>query len=495
MRQSYWLENYKKTPIPNKRLAKETDILIIGGGMTGISTAYQLKDTGKRITLVEAKELGHGVTGFTTAKVSVLHDTLLSSIYKYHGLKKAMLYLESQIEAANLIEEIIIKEKINCDYKKEDAYLYATTNKELNKLNKEYNLLKRLGAGIELVDDIELPIKIKKAIKYKNNASFHPLKYLNGIVKILLKSGVSIHENSRVMDIDDNGTYFNTEFENGDIIKSEIVIVATHYPIMKVMGLYFSKLVQERSYAVAFETKKVIPGMYINICDPIRSYRNINNKTMILGGGSHFAGDEIDIDYYNELRDAIKNYDNNAKIINEWSTEDCMPVDYIPFIGQYSWLSPKVYVATGFQKWGMTNSHVAALSISRDILNLDNPYHKLYNPTRCSHIRSFGNFLGFMGKIIVGMVLSRLVIPKDAKANIKIGSGDVIRTEGKTVAVYRKSYNKYLSFKPHCTHLGCNITWNDIDKTWDCKCHGSRFNPDGSVLNEPANKPLETSTK
>ena len=472
MRRSYWLENYRKTKIPKLAFKRKVDILIIGAGITGISTAYMLKDLGKEITLLDAKEVAGGVTAYTTAKVSVLHNTLFSDIKKYHGIHKTYLYLQSQIEAANKIKEIIETERIDCEYKQENAYVYATTDAELRKLEKEWNLLKEIDKSVELVDEIPLPINIKKAIKYRDNAVFHPLKYCHALVKILLKNGVNIHENAPVVNIDDFEKCYVAELENGEKIISETLIIATHYPIKKFSGLYFTKLVQDRSYAVAFKTKQAIPGMYININDPIRSYRNINNQTMILGGGSHHAGDEPKIDHYQELAKAVKAYDPKAKIINTWGTEDCMSVDHLPFIGQYSFLSPKCYVATGFGKWGMTNSHVAALAIKRDIMGIENPYRELYNPTRFSQMRGFPNWLNFLGKIVYGLVISKFKYPDTLRSKIKVGSGKVIKEEQGPVAVYRKSKDEFLVFKPCCTHLGCGIIWNEIDKTWDCRCHG-----------------------
>ena len=491
LRRSYWLDNYNKTKIPKKELPRRTDILIIGGGITGISTAYMLKDLDQKITILDANEVGSGVTAYTTAKVSILHDTLYSDLTKYHGKEKTFLYLESQKEAAELIEKIIKKERIACNYKKEDAYIYATTDEEFFKLKKEWEILKELDDEVELVDQSPLPIKIKKAIRYKNNAVFHPLKYLNNLVKILLKKGIDIHEQARVVNIDDNETYYEVELETGEKICSEILIVATHYPIKKFSGLYFTKLLQERSYAVAFKTSKAIKGMYINIDNPIRSYRNINKKTMIVGGGSHCAGDEVKVNYYQELKETALEYDEKAKILNESSTEDCMSVDQLPFIGQYSLFSPKCYVATGFGKWGMTNSHVAALSIMRDIKGMDNPYQELYNPTRFSQIKALPNFISFLGKITNGLILSKLRYPRDEYSTIPIDSGKVIKEKTGAVAIYRKSKDEFIRFKPNCTHLGCSILWNELDKTWDCKCHGSRFSPEGNVLNEPACKPLD----
>ena len=492
LRNSYWLETYKKPNVKRKKLIKKTDILIIGAGITGISTAYSLKDIGKKVTVVEALEVGSGVTAYTTAKVTVLHGALLSKIRDLHGIDVANLYFKSQIEAFNLIKNIIKKENIDCDFKHEDAYVYASTDEEVAKLEKEWEILKEIDSNVELVSITPLPKDIIKAIKYKNNATFHPLKYVARLAEIIQEAGVNIYENSRVVDISlEDGNYM-VEMECGAVINSEIVVVATHYPIKKFSGLYFTKLIQERSQAVAFKTRKVIPGMYINIKEPIRSYRSINEKTMIMGGCSTDVGESISTNYYEELKKAVSVYDKEATILNEWSTEDCMPVDYVPFIGKYALTTPNLYVATGFQKWGMTNSHVAALTIKRDILELDNLYKELYNPTRFSHLRGIIHFGEYLAKIIDGLVITKLTYPEDIEQSIEIGSGKVINNQdGKNVAIYRTSKDEFLYFKPNCTHLGCGINWNDLDKTWDCKCHGSRFSPDGKVLNDPAYEPLE----
>lgn len=487
---SYWLNdiNYNHQ---NPKMINETDILIIGAGMAGLMTAYELSKNNKDIAIVDARKIFHGVSSKTTAKLTTMHNQIYQKICKYHGIKKAKLYYKSQKEALDYIVNIIKTEKIDCNLIKQDNYIYATSKNGNDKLLKEFFLLKKIGANVELIDKIKIDIPIKSAIKCSNQYIFHPIKYLNKIKDIIEKANIPIYQNYNAIKIKKEKDYYNVLFSNGDKIKTNKIIIATHYPFLNPSGLYYAKLYQENNYLIAFKTNKEIDGMYINSENPVKSLRPYKNIGIIVGN-SHKSGDKVNYqEYMSKLRSSVYEFDKDAIITNEWTNQDVMSIDSLPFIGQYSRFHPNIYVATAFHTWGMTNSHVAALLISKEILNGKSEYTKIYSPLRFSHIKSPLESLKMVGKAVDGLILSRFFTPKSNLKNIKINSGSIVNYKGKYYAAYRMTEKEYIFLLPNCPHTYCFIQWNDVEKTWDCKCHGSRFDIYGNVITGPTTKPLK----
>lgn len=491
---SYWLNGINCNH-QNPKMINKTDILIIGAGMTGLMIGYELSKNKKDIIIVDSGKIFHGVSSKTTAKLTTMHNQLYQDINAYHGLKKAKLYYKSQKEALDYIINIIETEKIDCDLEKQDSYIYATNQDGTNKLLKEFSILKKIGLDVELIDNLKIDIKIKYAIKCNNQYMFHPMKYLNKIKDIIEKKRIPIYQNYNAIKIEKENNYYNVLFSNGEKIKTNKIIMANHYPFFNPSGMYYAKLYQENNYLVAFKTEKNIDGMYINSEKPVlslRSYNNGNEKIGIMVGNSHKAGNKVN--YHrcmSKLKNSVYEFDKNAIIINEWTNQDVMSIDFLPFIGQYSRFHPNIYVATAFHTWGMTNSHVAALLISKEITNTESEYKKLYSPLRFSHIRSPIESIKIIGKAINGLIISRFFTYKNNLKNIKEKSGDIIKYKGKYYAVYRISKNEYIYLKPNCPHTYCFMQWNNNEKTWDCKCHGSRFDIYGNVIIGPATKSLK----
>ena len=322
---------------------------------------------------------------------------------------------------------------------------------------------------------------------------------MQGLAKAIQYYGGLIFTNSLVTDVQkyDNG-YIT--FANDYTIKSKYLVIASHYPFINFPGFYFSKMYQSTSYAIAIETNKKIPnGMYINTQEPILSFRtakNQNNKDLlIISGGDHKTGYSPDSETfygYKYIEEVVKKYFPDCKILYKWDTHDCISLDKVPYIGEFSLFMPNAYVATGFNKWGMTSSNVAANIIKDSILGLKNLYVDTFDSNRFNPIKNRGEMKNMAKQVLHSFVSNRIKIPDEDLSNIKNDNGGILRINGSSVGIYKDKSGNIYAVNPTCTHLGCLLTWNNVDKTWDCPCHGSRFDYKGKNLYDPAFKDLET---
>jgi len=490
MNKGYW-NQYK---ITNKKEADKlltTDILIIGAGISGIMCAYELaKKTKQKIILVDGDKICTKTSSKTTAKITPFHNIYynLASLY---GIEIAKMYFDSQVEGIEHLLSIIENEQIDCDLEKVNNFIFATKEEGIKNITKEYQVLKEMDIDCELVKEVPIGLEIKEAIKTNEyNYTFHPLKYLDKIVQIIKNKGVLIYENYCALNCEIENKEYLINFTNGNTINAKKVIVATNYPIFNYEGLYPGKLYQEKNYLIAFRSKLQINDIYINMEKPVRSLRSHQNVNLLVGN-SHIAGNHEDpSESMAHLKEFLAGLDSQAKIIEEWTNQDTMSIDYLPFIGKYANSTPDMYVISAFQTWGMSTSHVAALLLTRIILNEDNPYYDLYCPQRFSHFRSPKESIKMIGRAVDGLVLSRFTTKKDVLEDVPLNSGAIIKHKGFHYAVYNDEGN-YLILKTNCTHTGCFLKWNDLETTWDCRCHGSRFDVNGNVLVGPAVKPLQ----
>lgn len=348
----------------------------------------------------------------------------------------------------------------------------------------------------QLIENCEVPFETKGAIKIENQAQFHPRKYMYGLAKVIEKNGGLIFTNSKVKDVKRYENGYITYVEDF-IIKSKFVVLASHYPFINFPGFYFSKMYQATSYAIAIETEKDLPnGMYINSKEPTLSFRTAkykNKRLLIIGGGNHKTGyspDSEDSYGYKYIEQEAKKLYPDCKILYRWNTRDCVTLDKIPYIGEFSHFMPNMYVATGYNKWGMTSSNVAANIITDSILELENNYLKVYDSTRLNPVKNRGELKNMSKQILHSFVTSRIKIPKKDLSVIKEDNGGIIRINGNPIGIYKDDKGEIYAVDPICTHLGCLLTWNNLDKTWDCPCHGSRFDFTGKNIYEPANEDL-----
>ena len=497
MNKSYWVESTPKTNYNSISADITTDVLIIGGGITGIFTAYMLSESGLSISIVEADKMAMGVTANTTAKITSQHGLLYNYLLNSFGFETAKGYLDSNEEAIKTISDIIKKENINCDFISQDAYVYTCDKSNTSKIVDEVSSVTSLGLKAEYVTNSPLPFPIEAAIKFPNQAQFHPRKYLLSLLKVLEKKNVNLYENSQVTNI----KHIKDKYEitvNDKKITAKYLVMASHYPIKNFPGMYFIKMYQDASYAIGVELEKnVFDGMYISCDTPATSFRNTpldnGKKLLIVGGASHKTGDtNVDIESsYTNLENYIKSIYPKAKIKYRWMTEDCVSLDKIPYIGEFSKFLPNMYVATGYKKWGMTTSHVAAKIISDKIMGKENPYEKIYTATRLEPIKNSKEFGNMLKQSVYSLAINKGSKPIISYTELENDNGGVVDYKGEKLGIYKDKNGKMFAVVPYCKHLGCELSWNNLEKTWDCPCHGSRYDYMGKIITEPTTKSLD----
>lgn len=490
--ESIWMRDYIDKNLPSITDDLETPILIIGGGIAGLACAYQLMKHNLKFILVDSSKLANGVSANTTAQISVAHDVVYDDIQKKHGEEKAIAYFKSQLEGLEIIRQIIKEEQIACDYKEESTILCTNEEKNIEVLKRQYKMLKKYNKNIKLYSYNNV-LGDDKNLEFTNQFIFNPMKYMMGIIDILIKNKIPLYEYSTVTKINKVENGYEVLINDQYKIKTSKIIMTCHYPIINPDNLYFAKIYQSKSYAVAFKTKLKLSANYVSLDEPYYYIRTYDDSTLIIGGSDHYTGIDIDINKcYQKLIDKIYELDKGAKVLYKWFTEDCMVIDSLPFVGQYSHSKPDIILVTGFHKWGFTNSHVAAKNVVNMLLN--KKYDELYTTTRNALIKDLKSTLRMIGHSLNGLLFSKLFVKKYDLDKIKIDSGKVIRYNGTNVLVYRESKDKYIFLKNKCTHMGCSLTWNDSDKLWECKCHGSIFDKYGKVIYGPAFRNLEKIT-
>ena len=493
---SLWIDSVKnKKFFSNLNANIECDICIIGAGIFGLTCAYYLCNLGYNVVVVDKNEIGLKTTAYTTAKITSQHGLFYSYLKESYGSKFARDYLNVNEKAIQNIKNIIDLENIKCDFEFKNSFLYSTKRFEKNILEKEFKVLQALGSNCEYVSKTGLPFDIEASICFKNQAQFHPLKYLYGLSDCIIKKGGHIYTNTCINNVENAGDSlisYSNQFE----IKSKYVIMASHFPFINIPGFYFSKMYQSTSYLIAVDAKKTLfDGMHINISSPIFSFRTVKvdgKKLLIIGGGDHKTGQPSSYkDTYGILEDKAKELYPDCEILYRWNTRDCISLDKLPYIGSYSSQLPNMFVGTGFKKWGMTLSNVAANIIVDKISGKHNNYEYLFDSTRLKPIKNFDEFKNILIQSSNSLIFDKLKKNRMNFDDIKTNSGAIIDVNGKKVGIYKDKDGYIFAINPVCTHLDCLLSWNDIDKTWDCPCHGSRFDYKGNNLYDPAFKNLD----
>ena len=354
---SLWLDSNKKTnEYSSLNTDIETDVCIIGAGIFGLTCAYSLSKLGFHVVVLEKDDIGEKTTGHTTAKITSQHSLFYDYLIQSYGKKFATDYLEANENAIKDIKQIIDQEKIKCDFEYQNSYVYTSKKSELEAIKKEVSAIESLGFPCEFVTKTGLPFEIEGAICFKNQAQFHPLKYLYGLCNSISSHNGKIYTNSVVSNIEKDSSSGYLVSTTDHTIKSKFVIVATHYPFINFPGMYFLKMYQSTSYIIAVDPKKTLfNGMYINATEPIFSYRTVKYQgkdLLLIGGGDHKTGHPSCYqDTYGILEKEAKKFYPNCEVLYRWNTRDCISLDKIPYIGQYSTTMPNVFVGTGFKKW------------------------------------------------------------------------------------------------------------------------------------------------
>lgn len=491
---SFWIATTPKTNYPSILKNLEIDVVVIGGGIVGITSAYLLKQQGKKVALIEAKKIIEGVTGHTTGKITSLHDLIYKHLIHTFGKENALIYANGQEAGLKLIESLIKENKIDCDFTKAAAYTYTNDEKQLENIEKEVDAAKDLGLPASFVINTDLPFSIKGAVCFRNQAHFHPRKYLLALAKLIEGNGSYIFENTRVLDAKEE-SLCEVITDKGNI-KTKDIIVATHYPILNKGMPYVPSITPKRSYALEIEIKEKVPkGMYINIESPFFSVRPAKKglkEVLIITGEEHKTGQADNTkDYYLKLEKTARKKFNIKSVNYKWSTQDNYTIDRVPYIGKYNKGSKHLFTATGFGGWGMTSGTLSAIILSDIILGRSNPFANFFDKDSRSSLKSVKNFI--MSNVDVAKEFIKGQLPKKGKnkVDLKKGEGKVVEKKGEKIAVYKDGQGKEHQVSAVCTHMGCIVNFNNAEKSWDCPCHGSRFDVDGNVLHGPAVKNLE----
>ena len=428
---SLWQASVELPEFEALRGSKKTDVLVIGGGMAGLLCAYFLKKEGVDCILTEAGRICGGVTGNTTAKITAQHGLIYADLIRRFGQEKASMYLNANLDAIEDYQELC--RDISCGFEWESAYVYSLDDRP--GLEREQEALEKLHYPSTFEEKVSLPLPAVGAVCFPKQAQFHPLRFAAGLAKSL-----PVYEHTRVREL--RGYEAVTD---AGVITAEKIVVATHFPFLNKHGLYFLKLYQDRSYVLALEGADEVDGMYIDGSGKGLSFRNAGGL-LLLGGGSHRTGKKGE--GWEGLRKAGRELYPNGVERYHWAAQDCMTLDGVPYIGPYSKSTPRLYVATGFQKWGMTGSMAAARLLTGQILGRPSPYAPVFDPSRT------------------------ILRPQLAVNGVE------------------SAVNLLTPTAPRCPHMGCALKWNPEEKSWDCPCHGSRFAGDGRLLDNPANGDL-----
>ncbi|MCR4436001.1 MAG: FAD-dependent oxidoreductase [Clostridiales bacterium] len=491
--QSYWMASTPETEYPVLNEDLKADIAIIGGGITGVLFAYLLGKEGLKAVVVEADRILQATTGHTTAKITSQHGLIYSKIKNQMGEEFAKQYADANESAIRMIGEIAKENSIECDYVSQSAYVYTLQNEYVNKISDEAKVASSLGIKAVCLDKTPLPFPVKAAVRFDNQAQFHPRKFLLPLAEKIAGSGGQIFEQTRIVNIEEDDGYALIT-DQGKKITAHRVIIASHYPCYNKTGLYFTRIYSERSYVIAIKAKEKYPGgMYITAEEPGRSLRSQisdDGELILVGGEHHKTGQGADtVKHYEALIDFADKTFTLEDIPYRWSTQDCMTLDGIPYVGHFTSKTPNMYIATGYGKWGMTNSMASAMLLKDLIVNGESPWQDVYNPSRQTIVASAKNFVvenfNVAEKLIEGKISP---LPKDI--DIKPGEGKIIEANGQRAGAYRDEQGTLHVVDTTCTHMGCELSWNSAEKSWDCPCHGSRFSYEGDVVEGPAVKPL-----
>ncbi|MGN0521818.1 MAG: FAD-dependent oxidoreductase [Eubacterium sp.] len=468
---SIWSESCKIEK--RKALDKDitTQIAVIGAGLAGILIAKRLVDSGHDVVILEANTIASGQTKNTTAKITAQHGLIYNNLIDIFDENKARQYAILNQKAICEYKNLINDEKIDCDFEETDAFVYSQTG--IDTLIDEERACRNLGLDVELCQNLSLPFEIAGALKMKNQAQFNPLKFIKAVSHNLI-----VYENTAVTEVDENIVY-----ANGFKVYAEKIVFACHFPFVNFPGMYFARMYQERSYVIALENASLPKGMFISDREFPMSFRSYKDLTLI-GGFGHRTGENEGTSYEN-LRKFAKKYFPQSKEASCWSAQDCITADGVPYIGVFSDERPDWYVATGFMKWGMTTSMAASLVIS-DMINGEYMSDaEVFSPQRFN-ATAFKGILQNASQAVKGLAKENFEISDKDTESLCVNEAVVIDTEAGKAGVYKDENGKLYCVDNACPHLGCQLQWNSDEKTWDCPCHGSRFDYKGNLINNPA---------
>lgn len=494
--QSIWQEdmpNYvsKTNILPSVVLF---DVVIVGGGITGVSTALQLQKSGKSCLIIEAKTLGFGTTSGTTAQLNTILDTPYYQITKDFDEQAAQGIANLTKKAIQQVKQNVAKLAIDCDYKEVPAYLYAQNQEQNELLDKMIQSAKKVDVDADFTDHIPLPIAFTTAARVEGQAQIHPTKYIYGLAQEFEKAGGVIVQNCRALDVEEGTTL--TVVTNLGNVRAKNLIYATHIP-PGVNRLHF-ECAPYRSYVVAVEIENApYPDAFLyDLDEPYHYYRTqiIDGKNhLIIGGEDHkTAHEENTEEVFEKLIAYVKTYFTVKNIAYKWSSQYFESSDGVPFIGKMPSKAENIYVATGYGGNGITYGVIASLLLTEIILKGKSEYQSIFNPQRLKILAGFTNLVK-EGVDVVKDMIGGWISPSKLEnlSKLSLNEAKVVKHDHQIVGVYKDELGTIHAVNPACTHIKCAVAWNQAEKSWDCPCHGSRFSFDGEVLTAPATKGLE----
>jgi len=470
---------------------RRADVVVVGAGIAGLTTARMLVDEGASVIVVDAGPISAGATGYTTAKVTSLHGLAYTRIADAFDEDRARLYGEANEAAIAEVARLVGSDGIDCDFERRTHIVYTTDDAMVDAVTAEAELAARLGLPAALSDAPELPLLVRAAVAFTDQAQFHPRAYCLGLADAVVSGGGSVFAHTRVRSIDSGtgpsgGPERVVTTDRGEL-RAEAVVVATHLPINE-MGAYFARCEPMRSYAMAVTVDGPVPeAMYLSVDSPTRSLRTAGDH-LIVGGEGHRVGEAHDTgEHYRNLEQWAHDHLPVTGVAHRWSAQDWSAADGVPYIGRMAGADDGVFVATAFQKWGMTHGTVAAMIIRDLVADRENPWLEVYDATRIAPRQSLKGVVSENLATVKHLFGDRLGTGDRATIEeLAPGDGAVARVDGHEVAAFRADDGSLSAVSAVCTHLGCLVTFNPAERSWDCPCHGSRFTIDGSVLEGPA---------
>ncbi|WP_338787973.1 FAD-dependent oxidoreductase [Metabacillus sp. FJAT-53654] len=493
----YWKESTQLPTFSPLSIDTEVDVAIVGGGITGITTAYLLTKQGMKVAILEASQILNGTTGHTTAKITAQHGLIYDEFIQHIGEEKTKQYYEANNDALSFVRQTVKDLAIECDLSAEDAYMYAISDEYARKIMKEYEAYQKLGIHSDFSEDIPLPIDVKGAVIMKSQAQFHPLSYLKALVNEITNAGGEIYEQTTAIDIDETTPKPMIITREGRRVACKYAIACSHFPFFDGKGFYFTRLHAERSYILGVKTKQEFPGgMFYSADSPTRSLRYTpmmnGEKLVLISGDGHKTGQGTSTHkHYKALEEFGEGVLGIEEIKYRWSAQDLYTLDKVPYVGPITSKKPNILVATGYRKWGMSNGTAAAKLLSDLVLEKENPYQELYSPSRFYADPSIKKFLMQNLDVAGHLIEGKIDIADKRIEDIANDEGSVVVVNGKRAGCYKDKEGNINLVDTTCTHMGCEVEWNSGDRSWDCPCHGSRFSVSGDVLEGPAKKPLK----
>lgn len=487
--ESIYKKNTKDTDYPILKEDIRTDIAIVGGGIVGLTLAYLLRNSGQRVVVLEADRIAMGMSLRTTSKLTACHNLIYDQLVHTKSPGKAKQYASINQKATQFVKETINKEHIDCDFRNSPSYVYTTETRNIQKIKNELESCKRLGFHMDYKTKLPINLPIEGALKWEEAYLFHVRKYLLRLAELFVEAGGTIYEQTPIQAVSIEQPV-GLEARNGAYIQAGKIIIASHYPMYDGMGFYFSRLNMRRNYVIGVKVnpEKIPEGNYISADQPHFSIRPVVEEGVVLiGGGEHRTGDdENELGHFEALKQFAKEVFNSEEVLYHWSTQDYVTPDGVPYIGYLnSKRSHDVYVATGFNKWGMTGGTSAALVLRDMLLMGKSEYEELFNPNRGA---AFSGHEFFKHNVvgISNYIQGKLhQVPKNQLPN----KGQAIVTklqDGNVYGIYQDEEEEYHIVDITCPHMGATLRWNSAEKSWDCPVHGSRFSVDGEILEGPS---------